>query len=192
MFSQKLIVSNVILAFLNHLKCEILFIDHPWRPTYSALPFQHLWIHPWASSYPSQSYVSTLLHFSSYAQLSSILPVLPPRHLQPQLNCFYNALAFHDRFIDSLSLFVHFLKHNAIACSFFHHYFFQLFNNYLMFFTQITINITDTIFCIIYFFNCPNISFFSPCIHCYILLLTKFTLGFILYLPFNYSQFRFW
>ena len=47
-----------------------------------------------------------------------------------QTACFCNALAFQilDRFIDSIclnfqNLLVHFLKHNAIACSFVHHYF---------------------------------------------------------------------
>ena len=47
------------------------------------------------------------------------------------------------------NLFIHFLKHNAITCSSFHHYFFQLFNNRPMFFTQISLSITDTIFYII-------------------------------------------
>ena len=47
------------------------------------------------------------------------------------------------------NLFVHFPKHNAIVCSSFHHYFLQLFNNRLMFFTQISLSITGTVFCII-------------------------------------------
>ena len=32
-FSQKLIVSNVHLVFLDHLKPEIFFIGQPWWPT---------------------------------------------------------------------------------------------------------------------------------------------------------------
>ena len=44
--SQKLIVSNVILTFLDHLKPKIFFVDQPWWPSYSATPFQNLWIRP--------------------------------------------------------------------------------------------------------------------------------------------------
>ena len=33
MFCQKLIVSNVILAFLDHLKTKIAFVGQPWWPT---------------------------------------------------------------------------------------------------------------------------------------------------------------
>ena len=43
MFCQKLIVSNVILAFLDS---KIFFVGQPWWPTESAIPFQNLWIHP--------------------------------------------------------------------------------------------------------------------------------------------------
>ena len=46
-FCQKLIVSNVILAFLGHLKPKSFFVGQPWRPTLSATPFQNLWIRPW-------------------------------------------------------------------------------------------------------------------------------------------------
>ena len=47
MFCQKRIVSNVILAFLDHLKARMVFR----RPTMVAdiqrpLPFQNLWIRP--------------------------------------------------------------------------------------------------------------------------------------------------
>ena len=45
-FCQKLIVSNVILAFLDHLKPQIFFAGQPWWLTYSATPFQNLWICP--------------------------------------------------------------------------------------------------------------------------------------------------
>ena len=39
-FCQKLIVSKVILAFLEHLKPKILFVGQPWWPTYSAQLFK--------------------------------------------------------------------------------------------------------------------------------------------------------
>ena len=41
------IVSNIILAFLDHLKPRIFFVDQPWWPTESALFFENLWIRPW-------------------------------------------------------------------------------------------------------------------------------------------------
>ena len=44
---QKRIVSNVILAFLDHLKPKTFFIGQPWWPTYRATLFQNLWIRPW-------------------------------------------------------------------------------------------------------------------------------------------------
>ena len=43
---QKLIISNVTLAFLDHLKPKIFFVSQPWWSTQSAIPFQNLWIHP--------------------------------------------------------------------------------------------------------------------------------------------------
>ena len=43
-FCQKLIVSNVILAFLDHLKPKIFFVSQPCWPTKSTTPFQNLWI----------------------------------------------------------------------------------------------------------------------------------------------------
>ena len=43
-FRQKLIVSDVILAFLDHLKPKIFFVGQPWWPTLSATSFQNLWI----------------------------------------------------------------------------------------------------------------------------------------------------
>ena len=46
MFRQKLVVSNVILTFLDHLKLKIFFVSQSWWPTLSATPFQNLWI-PW-------------------------------------------------------------------------------------------------------------------------------------------------
>ena len=46
MFRQKLVVSNVILAFLDHLKLKIFFVSQSWWPTLSATPFQNLWIRP--------------------------------------------------------------------------------------------------------------------------------------------------
>ena len=39
-FRQKLIVCNVSLAFLDHLKPKILFVGQPWWPTYSAPLFK--------------------------------------------------------------------------------------------------------------------------------------------------------
>ena len=45
-FCSKLIVSNVILVFLGHLKRKIFFVGQPWWPTWSATPFQNLWIRP--------------------------------------------------------------------------------------------------------------------------------------------------
>ena len=38
-FCQKVIVSNVILAFLDHLKPKIFFVGQLWWPTWSATPF---------------------------------------------------------------------------------------------------------------------------------------------------------
>ena len=32
-FRQKLIVSNIILAFIDHLKTKIFFVDQSWWPT---------------------------------------------------------------------------------------------------------------------------------------------------------------
>ena len=46
-FCQKLIVSNVILAFLDILKPNIFFVGQLWWPKYSANPFQNLWIRSW-------------------------------------------------------------------------------------------------------------------------------------------------
>ena len=46
MFRQKLVVSNVILTFLDHLKLKIFFVSQSWWPTLSATPFQNLWIRP--------------------------------------------------------------------------------------------------------------------------------------------------
>ena len=37
---QKLLVSDVILAFLDHLKPKMFFFGQPWWPTYSALLFK--------------------------------------------------------------------------------------------------------------------------------------------------------
>ena len=45
-FRQKLIVSDVILAFLDHLKPKIFPVGRPWWPTLSATSFQNLWIPP--------------------------------------------------------------------------------------------------------------------------------------------------
>ena len=42
-FSEKRVVSNVILAFLDHLKLKIFFVGQPWWwPTQSATPFQNV------------------------------------------------------------------------------------------------------------------------------------------------------
>ena len=46
MLRQKLVVSNVIWAFLDHLKLKIFFVSQSWWPTLSATPFQNLWIRP--------------------------------------------------------------------------------------------------------------------------------------------------
>ena len=46
-FCQKLIVSDVILAFLDHLKPKIFYVGQPWWPTWSSTFFQNLWIRPW-------------------------------------------------------------------------------------------------------------------------------------------------
>ena len=46
---QKLIISNVILAFLYHLKPNVFFVGQPWGPTLSTTPFQNIWIRPWFS-----------------------------------------------------------------------------------------------------------------------------------------------
>ena len=40
------IVSNVILAFLYHLKPRIFFVGQPWWPTESVPFFQNIWIRP--------------------------------------------------------------------------------------------------------------------------------------------------
>ena len=45
-FCQKLIVSNVILAFLDHLKPNIFFVGKPWWPTESVSLFSNVWIRP--------------------------------------------------------------------------------------------------------------------------------------------------
>ena len=47
-FCQKLVVSNVILTFLDYLKPNIFLVGQPWWPTWSATSFQNLWIYPWA------------------------------------------------------------------------------------------------------------------------------------------------
>ena len=44
-FHQKLIVSKVVLAFLDHLKPQIFFVGQPWL-TYSASSFQNHCIRP--------------------------------------------------------------------------------------------------------------------------------------------------
>ena len=46
------IVSNIISAFLDHLKPRIFFVDQPWWPTESAPFFKNPWIRPWNTSIP--------------------------------------------------------------------------------------------------------------------------------------------
>ena len=46
MFCQKLVVSNVILVFLDYLKPNIFFVGQPWWLTESATTFQNPWIRP--------------------------------------------------------------------------------------------------------------------------------------------------
>ena len=46
MFNQKLMVSNIIWAFIDHLKPKLFFVRQPWWPTYTATPFQNLSIRP--------------------------------------------------------------------------------------------------------------------------------------------------
>ena len=48
-FRQKLIVSNVILTFLDHPKPKIFFVGQPWWLWKSAPLFQNLWIRPMRS-----------------------------------------------------------------------------------------------------------------------------------------------
>ena len=61
-FCQKLLVSNVILAFLDYLKSKDFFVGQPWWTTLSATTFQNLWIRPClASSWkfqPFQRYIN--------------------------------------------------------------------------------------------------------------------------------------
>ena len=40
-------VSNIILAFLDHLKPRMFFVDQPWWLTESIHFFKNLWIRPW-------------------------------------------------------------------------------------------------------------------------------------------------
>ena len=47
-FRQGVIVSNVIFAFLDHLKPKLFFVGQPWWSTQSAPSFPDLWICPWA------------------------------------------------------------------------------------------------------------------------------------------------
>ena len=106
------------------------------------------------------------------------------------VSAMFLAFQIFDRVINSIclnlqNLLVHFLKHNGIVCSSFHHYFLQLFNSRPMFLTLISLNITNAIFCIIHFFcNYANISLQCLYFHCYMLFSIKFTLGFIFYLSF--------
>ena len=43
---QKRIVSNFILALLEHMKPRIFFVSQPWWLVEGATHFQNLWIHP--------------------------------------------------------------------------------------------------------------------------------------------------
>ena len=47
-FCQKRIVSNVILAFLDHLRPKIFFVLQPWQAIQNATSFQNLWIRPFS------------------------------------------------------------------------------------------------------------------------------------------------
>ena len=65
-FCQKLIVFNIILVFLDYLKPKNFFVGPPWWPTYSATPFQNLWIRPclafsWKLQ-PFQTYIYRVEH----------------------------------------------------------------------------------------------------------------------------------
>ena len=54
-FRLKYKVSNVILAFLDHLKPKTFFVGQPWWPTSSAPSFQNFWIRPWHHLFTSLS-----------------------------------------------------------------------------------------------------------------------------------------
>ena len=71
-FCQKLIVSNVISAFLDHLKPKIFFTGQPWRL------FKKVWIRPWTSWFiyllKSKSFFSSsTIHFVSLFKVSKCL-----------------------------------------------------------------------------------------------------------------------
>ena len=64
--------------------------------------------------------------------------------------CFAPVFQKLDRFVESVCLnlqkkFFHLLKHNAIACNFFTHYFFLTFINHSIFFTRISLCFTNTV-----------------------------------------------
>ena len=67
---QKLIVSNVILAFLDHLKPKIFFVGQPWWPTKSATSFENLWIRRWAILF-SKNLVHIKYIYSWYLDISN-------------------------------------------------------------------------------------------------------------------------
>ena len=73
MFCQKLIVSNVILAILDHLKPKIFFVGQPWWPTQSATPFQNLPVYGIRDVNPSNSimaFAAAKYFFSKQSALS--------------------------------------------------------------------------------------------------------------------------
>ena len=70
MICQKLIVSNVILVFLDHLKPKIFFVNQQWWTTWSATPFQNLSIRPWLYGF---SVTSGVYFLEKYDGLSELL-----------------------------------------------------------------------------------------------------------------------
>ena len=68
---QKLIVFKVILAFLDHLKPNIIFGGQPWWTTLSATRFQYVWIRHCVRKFLLHS-----THLNSFSFVFSILPSL--------------------------------------------------------------------------------------------------------------------
>ena len=55
-FCRKLIVCNIILAFLDHLTPKVFFAGQPWRPIQNTISFQNLWIRPQDSTKKNKEY----------------------------------------------------------------------------------------------------------------------------------------
>ena len=83
-FCQKRIVSNAILAFLDHLKTRFFFVGQPWWPFYSATPFKipvsaprnNAKITPWRKKFSQKEIFPYLCQISEIKFPPKIIPII--------------------------------------------------------------------------------------------------------------------